>query len=219
MVRTALSSYQSVLPEEWRFEAGHNGKPELVGNHRLVFNISHCEGIIACAVARTGDLGVDVEPTRRRAEALAIAEHYFSAKERSSLLAIDEPARRVEHFFELWTLKESFIKACGLGLSAPLDEFAFLLDNKAPRPVIETPDLLLFSGLDVRELAWKSWLCTLSNQHKLSITIGREAKQDYRLRFFQSVPLVSHREIQLPLQHLSAEGLAPMSGRALPGRG
>jgi 4'-phosphopantetheinyl transferase len=198
LVRTALSSYRNVAPESWRFKTGSHGKPELTENPGLVFNISHCKGVIACSIAQAGELGVDVETTRRSADVLTIAKDYFSSEEVSSLLELTPTARRLERFFELWTLKESFIKACGLGLSLPLDQFAFLLDNEAVG-TIQTPELVLYSGVGVKDLAWRSWLCTLTDWHKLSITMGRETPQHYRLRFFRSIPLQSQCEIQLPV--------------------
>jgi 4'-phosphopantetheinyl transferase len=54
---------------------------------------------------------------------LELADHYFAPPEVAALHALDAFGQR-DAFFALWTLKESFIKALGLGLSMPLDRFA-----------------------------------------------------------------------------------------------
>ena len=52
-----------------------------------------------------------------------IAKRYFHITEFNALLDCD-PSVRLSRFFDLWTLKESYIKAVGKGLHLPLDSFA-----------------------------------------------------------------------------------------------
>ena len=53
-----------------------------------------------------------------------MADHYFAPTEVTALRSLPA-AQQPERFFVYWTLKESYIKARGLGLSLPLAEFAF----------------------------------------------------------------------------------------------
>lgn len=132
LVRSVLSRYAPVQPQAWRFATGPFGRPridapiaeEALG---LDFNLSHTDGLIVLALARNIELGVDAENVGRKAS-LDVADHFFSPAEATALGALP-PALQAERFFELWTLKESYIKARGMGLQIPLDSFSFALDN------------------------------------------------------------------------------------------
>lgn len=122
LVRHVLSQLCGVAPGELRFASGEHGRPELSAPQRtprLRFNLSHTRGLVACGVALEHDVGVDVEHIDRRLEVDRLAESVFSESERAALYALP-PERRRERFFELWTLKESYIKAVGVGISMPL---------------------------------------------------------------------------------------------------
>jgi 4'-phosphopantetheinyl transferase len=96
------------------------------GDGGLRFNISHTRGLVARAVTREDELGLDVEVTDRPT-ALETTSRYFAADEVHAVLHA-EPEKRRCLFFRFWTLKEAFIKATGEGLNRPLDSFAFSLD-------------------------------------------------------------------------------------------
>ena len=70
LVRTMLSRYAGVAPAEWTFIANVHGRPEILdrpqGVPDLRFNLSHTEGLIACAVTIGREVGVDVEHIQRR---------------------------------------------------------------------------------------------------------------------------------------------------------
>jgi 4'-phosphopantetheinyl transferase len=80
-------------------------------------------------VRQGGGLGIDIESLRATAP-VADAGQFFALDELTqlSMLQGDAQARR---FFDFWTLKESYIKARGMGLSLPLDQFAFDLRGHA----------------------------------------------------------------------------------------
>jgi phosphopantetheine--protein transferase-like protein len=61
---------------------------------------------------------------------LKIARRFFTKREHAHLLEWPE-ALRTERFFELWTMKESYIKLKGAGLSLPLSSFDVLDENGA----------------------------------------------------------------------------------------
>ena len=69
------------------------------------------------------DVGVDVELVAPIA-AVELAERFFSPWEAAELSALAEDAR-LARFYELWTLREAYLKARGVGLSLPLDQLAF----------------------------------------------------------------------------------------------
>lgn len=125
LVRRVLAGYVGAPPEALRFVVSAHGRPALTPDAGgLVFNLSHTEGLAALAVARGVELGVDVEDCQRRSRPEEIADHFFAAAEVAGLMALPAAARPAR-FFDLWTLKEAYIKARGLGLALPLGGFAF----------------------------------------------------------------------------------------------
>ncbi len=101
------------------------GKPHCVNSSRLFFNVAHSGNLVAAAFDNNV-VGVDIENIRNTD--LAIADRFFTKNEAALLKTKPETDQR-DFFFKLWTLKESFIKAEGKGLSIPLDSFEFDVDN------------------------------------------------------------------------------------------
>ncbi|HEY5801114.1 MAG TPA: 4'-phosphopantetheinyl transferase superfamily protein [Burkholderiaceae bacterium] len=125
VLRTVLARYAPIAARDWRFETNAYGKPALAPGQapHLCFNLSHAREAILLAVGAGCELGVDIEATSRAAP-LDVADHYFAASEAQALRALP-PSLQHDRFFDLWTLKESYIKARGMGLSLPLASFAF----------------------------------------------------------------------------------------------
>lgn len=133
LLRATLARYADTPPLDIRFQQNAFGKPELVGAGALAdlrFNMSHTHGLAVCAITRCGEIGADVEFHAENQALLEIADHYFSPREVDDLLTLPEAQRRAA-FFRYWTLKESYIKARGEGLSLPLDSFSFLLRGES----------------------------------------------------------------------------------------
>jgi 4'-phosphopantetheinyl transferase len=89
-------------PAEWTFESGAQGKPKVFGASGPHFNISHCNGLVACAVSDAVDIGVDVECLERTAP-LELAGRYFAEAECAMLAQMPETQRPLS-FLRLWTL-------------------------------------------------------------------------------------------------------------------
>lgn len=133
LIRGALSSYCDVEPRSWRFRLTEHGRPEVsqpVGLPPLSFNVSNTAGLVACVVTLASDVGIDVECVSRGGR-LDVAERVFSYEELTLLRALQEPSRSAR-FFELWTLRESYAKARGLGMALPFDRFWFALRGGMP---------------------------------------------------------------------------------------
>jgi 4'-phosphopantetheinyl transferase len=135
LVRTILSRYASVTPHDWRFEINEHGRPSIARglcDLDVRFNLSHTRGLTACLIALGADVGVDVEWADRTGGGPDLADRFFSAPEVRSLRALPAEQQR-DRFFQYWTLKESYIKARGMGLAIPLARFGFeRLDEKHP---------------------------------------------------------------------------------------
>ena len=75
-------------------------------------------------MSRFKDIGVDVECARKPRRVEAIAQRFFSDLEATQLLSLPGDQQQ-SRFYDLWTLKEAYIKACGMGLAIPPDHMAF----------------------------------------------------------------------------------------------
>ena len=105
----------------------------------LRFNLSHTDGLIACAVTIGREVGVDVEHIQRRLTH-DVAGRFFAPREVDDLKALPEDEQQ-RVFFDYWTLKEAYIKARGFGLALPLGDFAFTLAPPAPPQIAFEPAL------------------------------------------------------------------------------
>lgn len=104
---------------------GPQGKPYFQDTSAPSFNISHAGNWVVCAVGDTA-IGIDVEQMKNRP--LPKAQRLFSEQEQS-WIAQKSPQEQLEAFYQLWTLKESYIKKTGCGLSTSLKDFSFVIQN------------------------------------------------------------------------------------------
>ncbi|PTP83480.1 4-phosphopantetheinyl transferase [Vibrio splendidus] len=200
-LRKVLSRYSDLMPEAWRFEYGEKGKPSLVVEQQLKtglnFNISHSKEHLLIAVCQIEgkqvQLGVDIEHARSSTNIDSIMKHYFSDKELAGLLELSKEEQR-QRFFDLWALKESYIKATGKGLATSLRSFSFDFSNLTEQtlPVHSSDfqpnlqdeirlhgEISIYSGvgLDVTEKAnssadWQCCLGRLDEQYRFAVSLG-----------------------------------------------
>jgi len=121
-LRDILRRYLPTESRQLNFSTNAYGKPHLSSEHGLDFNLSHSRDFALVAVTRHRQVGVDIEYIRGEVSREGIAGHFFSEGEVSELLSLP-PEQHEIAFFNCWTRKEAYIKACGLGLSLPLESF------------------------------------------------------------------------------------------------
>ena len=145
LLRRALSQYADVRPKDWRFATNDYGKPFIKSAdpqlRALSFSLSHTKGCVACAITSGTSIGVDVETIDRSQLIQRVADRFFSKRETSWLRRCSDDLRSAR-FIELWTLKEAFLKAIGVGLSGSLAQGSFHLDDHkriefSPPPTFE----------------------------------------------------------------------------------
>jgi 4'-phosphopantetheinyl transferase len=167
LTRTVLSRYLTVAPAELRFVRNEYGRPELspgfdTSPEPLRFNLSHTDGLEVLAVTRGVDLGADVEVVRPDPSLILVADRFFSPSEVAALRALPE-AEQIERFFTYWTLKESYIKARGMGLAIPLDQFSFHLE--------ERPRIAFAPELKDDPSSWQFWATRVTGRHRFALAV------------------------------------------------
>jgi 4'-phosphopantetheinyl transferase len=143
LVRATLSRYATVSPIAWSFVRNQHGCPSIapgVCAAPLRFNLSHTRGLAACAVALDRDVGVDVEWSARPGETLELVDSVFAPAEIRAVRGLPADRQRAR-FFQYWTLKEAYIKARGMGLALPLEQFAFDVEGPARIRIAFAPAL------------------------------------------------------------------------------
>ena len=207
LVRTVLARYLGVEPPSLRFEHGPFGRPEITPRHDVRFNLSNSGGLVVCLVSESREVGVDVEPLARASAILELAAEVFSPHELAALRALPREAQ-FSRALSLWTLKESYIKARGMGLAIPLKLFSFVFPETGP------PRVEIDPSLGDRASRWR---CGSIDRfgHRISWTVEHRGPSALGVQVFDTVPLVSYSS--------RSAGDADASGlvlrRALNGRG
>lgn len=121
--------------DQLKFGESHYHKPLLIEPAGMYFNVSHSGEWVVCAVSKEV-VGIDVEWIKPIE--LHIAKRYFAEKEYSYLMS-QRPEDQLKTFYLIWTLKESYIKADGRGLSLPLMSFDINIGNNGISIVTDNP--------------------------------------------------------------------------------
>jgi 4'-phosphopantetheinyl transferase len=187
MVRSVLSLYlKNTSPEQLKFEKNYFGKPYLKNDMLdipLCFNISHTDKLIVIAVTLDQEVGVDVEYLDRGGDVLNIASSFFSPPEIEQLFNLPI-AEQHNRFFDLWTLKEAYIKACGMGLSIPLDHFSYSFSRAGGISINFLPER------DDRPEYWRFWQINPTKTHKLALALKADTMDsDFSISMRKIIPL------------------------------
>ena len=165
LVRSVIASELKVNSKTIEFKANKYGKPILKKDCGLHFNVSHSEDWIVCAVDDK-PIGIDIE--KIRPVELEIAAQFFSEEEYKILIAKSQENRQY-FFFDLWTLKESYIKAVGRGLSIPLNSFTVSF--------LENGEIAI--KLDNKLANWTLKQYNLDPEYKMSVCVAHKAFPDH----------------------------------------
>jgi 4'-phosphopantetheinyl transferase len=184
MVRAMLSRHVDLPPDAWRLRIESYGRPEVAnlppGAPDLRFNISHTEGLVACALTVGRDVGIDIEHVRRQLTH-DVAERFFSSQEVADLRLLPKDEQELV-FFDYWTLKESYIKARGLGLALPLDQFTF------HRHAGRAPHISFAPELHDDPATWQFAQFWPTVEHRMAVAV-RRAGEDLPIEVSAIIPL------------------------------
>lgn len=153
LLRQILGDYLTADPAVLSFEHNGNGKPFLA-DEELEFNVSHSRDRLLIAVTSGRAVGVDIEFRRSGINMNAIATRWFAPEERDffqSLPALSSVERETPEyaFFDIWTKKEAYVKALGIGIFKEMADFAVPLGNTPGVPMIGKNEEWFFQTLEI----------------------------------------------------------------------
>jgi 4'-phosphopantetheinyl transferase len=194
LLRTVLSQYEDCPPQRWQFAAHTHGRPYIANPATdLHFNLSHSSEWVVCAVSRIPVIGIDIERCNRNVEVLRLARRFFSPREYRDVLARADEERK-HRFFDYWTLKESYIKARGEGISLGLDKFGFgfsadgTIDIECDEKLQETPS------------AWQFRLSPRAGDHRLALAVKLpQPAPRIDIQHFVTIPQISAEKYTGPM--------------------
>lgn len=138
MVRRFYAQEFKVDPFSFDFEYNEHEKPALKNYSDTYFNISHSSDWVVVAFSDR-PVGIDVE--KNKGNRLKVAKRFFTQEEQNDLFSLPSIEKQIDYFYRLWTLKESYMKAVGKGISMSLSSFSF--QKK------EDPFILKYSADDI----------------------------------------------------------------------
>jgi 4'-phosphopantetheinyl transferase len=111
------------LKKDFGITKNSYGKPMLKNFEQIHFNLAHSGDWVVCGVSDV-PIGIDVEIIK--SNDLDVAKAFFTSSEYKDIL--NQPKeQQIKYFYKIWTLKESYVKAEGKGLSIPLNSFRFCI--------------------------------------------------------------------------------------------
>lgn len=180
LIRTTLSRYDHVAPGCWQLTVNAHGRPEVVpGQSRLDlrFNASHTADLVCCAVTLGRAVGIDAELHELDSPVLALADRFLAPREANDVAA-QSSERRLERFFRYWTLRESYVKALGVGLADAPSNLAFTLGDD---------DTIAIDGTASR--SWRFWQLRPTAMHTVSVSAAFAPDEDVHVRIHDIIPL------------------------------
>lgn len=180
LARVALSRAHPLLPWEWEFAADRRGKPVTRPECGLCFSQSSSSELALCLVGERTEVGVAAEPRSSAKDLLWRSETYLSPIEKGQLFALPG-ALKGDRALTLWTLKQAYLKARGLGVAIPLHKITFLFGGEAGIKMMLGPTLGDLAG------RWQFGLVDYA-EHRIALVVER--KESCRLEILEARPLI-----------------------------
>ncbi len=154
---------------DYAVEQDGNNKPVLNSDMGIQFSISHTKGLVACGISR-GNIGVDTEHIRPYDERLM--KRVCTGDEIAYICK--HKGAEAERFFRIWTLKESYLKATGEGISVPMKDISFTI-GESDFP----PPCRIRSGMGIitaNKPGWEFRQFVFANKFIVSICVQKSGK-------------------------------------------
>jgi 4'-phosphopantetheinyl transferase len=128
-LRELLADRIGVMPEQVTLANGEFGRPMLMQQHSLDFNVSHSGSYGLIVLSSRRRVGVDIEIRATHVDWRAVAELALNPAERARIERLNA-AQQLDAFYDVWVMKESIVKAAGIGLTEDLRRLSVLPDGE-----------------------------------------------------------------------------------------
>lgn len=179
LIRYIITNDLPILNRDIRLSKNKYGKPYLKDHPNFHFNISHSQNQIVCVTGRNR-VGIDVQHMKQMANFLNLSKKIFAHQEYCHLINIVSYYKRLEAFYDIWTLKESFIKAVGKGFHIPLNTFILVHEEKLVSSVYFEQSTYYFKQYDTIE-HYRLSVCSASPDFASHVI---HVKPEKLIRFF-----------------------------------
>ncbi len=125
-LRQILARYLNLEPQKIQFQYSDRGKPSLIDN-KIEFNLSHSQDLAIYGFTKNRKIGVDLEYLKDMPDAENLAKRFFCDREYQAISSFQPPDKQTA-FFKIWTAKEAYLKATGVGLMG-LDDVEIVLNS------------------------------------------------------------------------------------------
>ena len=131
VLRMLLSSYLKIKPEDVRMGTHKKGKPYLIHDRSIYFNLSNSQDLCVYAFSCDAEVGIDIEKIRDMHDIDQLIDKNLTSRERKYFL--NDPESKLSRFFQFWTFKEAYLKAIGEGMRLTPKNLEFSLDDTTIR--------------------------------------------------------------------------------------
>ncbi|MEC0090301.1 4'-phosphopantetheinyl transferase family protein [Paenibacillus macquariensis] len=169
LIRSLIIDQLNIPNRNIRFGENTYHKPYLQSHANFEFNLSHSGEWVACAIDHHC-VGIDIE--QMLDINLEIAKRFFTPREYEDLIQRDTSVQQT-HFYKLWTLKESYIKAVGKGLHIPLDSFSIDINDRNEITMEKEDDIPYFLHTRQVNSEYMLSVCSTTN-HCSTLTVIHE---------------------------------------------
>jgi len=128
-LRQLLADRIGVMPGQVTLANGEFGRPTLMQQQSLDFSVSHSGSYGLIALSSRRRVGVDIEMRATLVDWRAVAELALNPAERASIERLNA-AQQLDAFYDVWVMKESIVKAAGIGLTEDLRRLSVLPDGE-----------------------------------------------------------------------------------------
>lgn len=171
----ALMEY-GLRERSMEYEIGRYGKPYLRDYPEIHFSLSHSGEYAICSIGRE-PVGNDIEKIKEGR--LQVAQRFFSTQETAWIYRVDDRREQEERMFRIWTMKESFLKVTGFGMSLELNSFT--IESRRDEKFFVDHHI---NGKTYHLKEYNEWMCGFDDRYRLAVCgVGAEfAKEPVMIR-------------------------------------